>query len=76
MALKSTYGWMTYRVFGVVLDGVLYLSVGTVIYVCCPVIPPETREDGGSYGRQLKTQQRKRISVSFSTSSHYMMSNT
>lgn len=47
---------MTYRVFWVVLDRIFYLPVGTIIDVCRPIVPPETREDSGSYWCQLKTQ--------------------
>lgn len=43
----------TYRVSGVVLDGVLDLTVGPIVDVHGAVVPPEAGEDGGSHGRQL-----------------------
>lgn len=49
---RSHCSW-TYRVSGVVLDGVLDLAIGAVVDVCGAVVPPETREDGGSHRRQL-----------------------
>lgn len=56
---------ITYRVFRVVLDGVLYLSIRAVVDVCRSIFPIETREDSGAHWCQLKTQHRMRISVSF-----------
>lgn len=51
----------THRVLGVVLDGVLYLSVGTVVDVGRTVVPPEPREDGGSYRSQLEKENKENL---------------
>lgn len=48
----------TYRVSGVVLDGVLDLTVGAVVDVHGAVVPPEAGEDSGSHGCQLGTRTR------------------
>lgn len=52
MLAEAHCGW-TYWVSGVVLDGVLDLTVRAVVDVCGAVVPPETGEDGGSHRRQL-----------------------
>lgn len=41
-------------VIGVVLDGVFNLSIGTIIDVCCSIVPKESRKNRGSHWCQLE----------------------
>lgn len=38
----------TYWVVGIVLDDILYLAIGTIIYVCGTIASGESCKDGGS----------------------------